>query len=349
MLFAVGSRVRLIHTGAEGTVTELLEHGMVSVLLDDGDEIPVFAEDLIRDEDFRAASRNKMPIKAKIVKGPTEKTTEPPDSPDVHSQYSILKSLGIQLAFEPKHRRDGSAEKYDIHLINDTQHDVLYTFTMSLGKVLKLKSNGKIESVSATSLGELLFDNLNDDPEIQVECWQVTTMGTGKKFSKTIRIKPQQFFKRMRTAPILDIRVHHYVLFENFDNEAVAEEDLQTYTKRNTRPPLHTATSRHLDKYSVSELAHFNPELDLHIENLTANPEGLNNAEKLRIQLRHFDEFIAKAIRLGVPRVFVIHGVGKGKLRNEIATRLINNPDVVTFKNEFHPRYGYGATEVIMG
>ncbi len=348
MLFAVGSRVRLIHTGAEGTVSELLEHGMVSVLLDDGDEIPVFAEDLIRDEDYRAANRNKPPVKAKIVKGPADKTPEPPDSPDVHSQYSILKSLGVQLAFEPKYRRDASVEKYDIHLINDTQYDVLFAFSMSLEKVLKLKSNGKIDSVSAISLGELLFDNLNDDPEILIECWQITTMGTGKKFSKTIRIKPQQFFKRMRTAPILNIRVHHYILFENFDSEAITEEDLQTYTKRNIRPALHSSVFSHLDKYSVSELAHFNPELDLHIENLVTDTDGLNNAEKLRIQLRHFDEFIAKAIRLGVPRVFVIHGVGKGKLRNEIATRLINNPDVVTFKNEFHPRYGYGATEVVI-
>ncbi|RQH21817.1 hypothetical protein D5R40_31195 [Okeania hirsuta] len=46
-------------------------------------------------------------------------------------------------------------------------------------------------------------------------------------------------------------------------------------------------------------------------------------------------------------RVFVIHGVGEGKLRNAIATRLIKYPEVVSFKNEFHPRYGFGATEII--
>jgi len=26
---------------------------------------------------------------------------------------------------------------------------------------------------------------------------------------------------------------------------------------------------------------------------------------------------------------------------------LMNHPDVKTFKNEFHPKYGFGATEVI--
>jgi dsDNA-specific endonuclease/ATPase MutS2 len=43
----------------------------------------------------------------------------------------------------------------------------------------------------------------------------------------------------------------------------------------------------------------------------------------------------------------VIHGLGKGKLKNEIATRLINHPEVKTFKNEYHPKYGFGATEII--
>jgi len=62
---------------------------------------------------------------------------------------------------------------------------------------------------------------------------------------------------------------------------------------------------------------------------------------------KHFDRFIDKAIRLGVPRVYVIHGIGKGKLKNMIASRLIQIPEVQTFKNEYHPRYGWGATEVI--
>jgi len=39
--------------------------------------------------------------------------------------------------------------------------------------------------------------------------------------------------------------------------------------------------------------------------------------------------------------------IGKGRLRNEIASRLVQMPEVKTFKNEYHPNYGFGATEVI--
>jgi dsDNA-specific endonuclease/ATPase MutS2 len=48
-----------------------------------------------------------------------------------------------------------------------------------------------------------------------------------------------------------------------------------------------------------------------------------------------------------VDRIFVIHGVGEGKLRDVISTQLMQMTEVKSFKNEFHPRYGFGATEVI--
>ena len=40
-------------------------------------------------------------------------------------------------------------------------------------------------------------------------------------------------------------------------------------------------------------------------------------------------------------------GLQAGLLKQRIATRLLRMPEVKTFKNEYHARYGYGATEVI--
>jgi len=53
----------------------------------------------------------------------------------------------------------------------------------------QLKSNGKIDSVTTVLLGELLFDYLNEGPEVQFECWQVTTMGTRGISGKPSRFK----------------------------------------------------------------------------------------------------------------------------------------------------------------
>jgi len=167
MIFAIGSRVRFIHTGYEGEVTAMLGDDMLSVLLDDGDEIPAFEDDLMRIEDYRAQLRNKPPVKAKVVKGKQEKIPETPERPKIQAQYSILKSLGIQLAFEAKYKLDGSTAAYKMYLINDTQYDALYTFSLHLGEMLKLKMNEKISAVSYIELGEIPFDYLNELPQIE--------------------------------------------------------------------------------------------------------------------------------------------------------------------------------------
>jgi dsDNA-specific endonuclease/ATPase MutS2 len=42
----------------------------------------------------------------------------------------------------------------------------------------------------------------------------------------------------------------------------------------------------------------------------------------------------------------VIHGVGTGKLRDEIHEILRTKREVKSFINRYDPRYGYGATEI---
>jgi dsDNA-specific endonuclease/ATPase MutS2 len=46
------------------------------------------------------------------------------------------------------------------------------------------------------------------------------------------------------------------------------------------------------------------------------------------------------------PSLIVIHGVGEGVLRDEIHELLRHKPEVKTFVNQFHPLYGFGATEI---
>jgi dsDNA-specific endonuclease/ATPase MutS2 len=46
------------------------------------------------------------------------------------------------------------------------------------------------------------------------------------------------------------------------------------------------------------------------------------------------------------PDLIVIHGVGKGKLKDEIHQILKQKKEVKNFIHRYHPRYGYGATEI---
>ena len=351
MLFAIGTKVRLKHTGDQGEVTEMLADGMLNVWIPTQEmEIPVFEDDLIREQDYQAAPKK------------TKKSTILPSAdvyikkliqyspPVVTENYTVFTSQGLQLAFDPKYDIEGLTRHYQVYLLNDTKKEFLFSSQRSLPNQFPKKTDGKITAYSSYQLADLLFDQLNDTPTYEIECWEITTAGTGNKQQKTLKVKAKQFFKKVKIAPLLDRAVHLYVLFNSVvPKKKGKEDDLKSYTQKNVRPVQYQKSgNQKYNLHDVEEYANFKGEIDLHIENLPSRKGKMSSSEKLQLQLDHFEKYIDKAIRLGVPRIYVIHGIGKGKLKNMIASRLIQMPEVKTFKNEYHPRYGWGATEVIL-
>ncbi len=349
MLFAIGTRVRFRYTGESGVITAQLDDGMLQVRLDSDHslEIPAFEEDLQRD----AGAEPLLPG-AKFVSGKMEKKPEPPPLRIIQVQYLILKPKGVQLVFEPMPGRDGSVSRYKAWLLNDTTTEFLVDFGLYVRDEEVLWHEDKLSASTALELGDLLYDDLNETPEVEVSIRRITTDGPETPLSRSLKIRPKQFFNNLHTAPFLNTMAHQFVLFDQFEPKPVgmAAEDLKEYTRQKVRRGGHqkpSSNSRAYDAYNVQEFAHFEPEIDLHIENLLKGHAKLDKSEILRIQLQHFQRFLDQAIRLGVPRIFVIHGVGEGKLKEAIADRLKYNGHVHKFKNEYHAKYGYGATEVV--
>jgi len=86
--------------------------------------------------------------------------------------------------------------------------------------------------------------------------------------------------------------------------------------------------------------------IDLHIEKLSNNWEKLSNFEILSIQLKEFEKWYDLAVAHKQASLIVIHGVGKGKLKDEIHDILKTKRDVKSFVNQYDGRFGYGATEI---
>ncbi|MEM9991397.1 MAG: Smr/MutS family protein, partial [Bacteroidota bacterium] len=189
---------------------------------------------------------------------------------------------------------------------------------------------------------------LNEHPELEVDIWKATTQGRKAQQHKLLKVKPKQFFKNLKNTRFLSKKVHIYTLFEHLDETTPQnfKEDLKNYTRQNAGSFRPAKNNILYGIHDVIEYAEFNTEIDLHIETLVSDIKKLDKRQIVRIQMQHFEQFIAKAIRLGIPQVFIIHGVGEGKLRDRIAQRLRQHPQVKSFKNEYHHRYGFGATEV---
>lgn len=350
MLFAIGTRVRFRYTGEKGVITAMLDDGMLMVRLDSDSslEIPAFQEDLLRNEDAEPVS-----VGAKFMKGKPEKQSEAPPRREIKNQYLILKPKGLQLAFEPMPGRDGTVTRYKAWLLNDTAQEFLVEIDLFTSQRDVFVVDDKIAASTALELGDLLYDDLNESPELFISVQRITTEGLDVPLEKSLKIKAKQFFNNLQTVPILNLLAHHFLLLDSFEpgrGGSDNKEDLKQYAKENFRKSRtgRNESSGAYNAFNVEEFASFVPEIDLHIQNLNNGYARLDKSEILRIQMLHFHRFLDKAIRLGVPRIFIIHGVGEGKLRDSIAEHLRTNPDVVKYKNEYHHKYGYGATEVML-
>jgi dsDNA-specific endonuclease/ATPase MutS2 len=72
----------------------------------------------------------------------------------------------------------------------------------------------------------------------------------------------------------------------------------------------------------------------------------MTNFEILTMQLKEFEKWYELAVAHHLSAMIVIHGVGSGKLRDEIHEILKTKKEVRYFINQYDHRFGYGATEI---
>jgi hypothetical protein len=350
MLFSIGVKVQFKFTGETGTVTALLGDGMLQVRLDSdfSMEIPAFEEDLCAPGGATSVSGHSKGKGNPFAPG---NNPAPPARRVLSASYVILKPQGVQLAFEPMPGRDGTVIKYKAWLINDTQHEFILEFDLTTTQRDIGVLDEKLPAMTAIEVGDLLSDDLNEHPEAWISLQRITTAGLDTPLKKLLKIKPKQFFQQFKTAPVIGVPAYHLQLINQLNNETTSEGmSLKDYTKQvlGQRRPRRQSNSVPFRANDVEAYATFSPEIDLHAEVLLPGHRGIDKSEILRLQMQHFQRFLDRAILLGVPSVFIIHGVGEGKLSEAVATALRANPHVLKFKNEFHHKYGYGATEVIL-
>ena len=258
-------------------------------------------------------------------------------------------NLEFLVGYHPK-TDDGMEKSYDVYAVNALSFDVVLDFEYLSADRVVLEFSGIVNTQTFANLGKIDRDNLNERPQFKIDLTPITTDGSEETKSFVLKVKPSSFFKKMRQTPLANIGTYLYQICRQTVWKGQQEnEDLSTYTRRMSKKTSWLDGSMYQTQTnSVERKAHFSSEIDLHIEKLSEKVDGLSKGDKLHIQLNAFESFLEQAILLEEPRIFVIHGVGKGRLRDEIATRLIVNSNVVSFKNEFHPNYGFGATEIIL-
>lgn len=336
MKFQVGDKVVVKHTNDEADVIDIINDKMVMLEVR-GVKFPAYTDQL----DFPYFKR----FTEQKLFAPKKEKKYIDDLKVEKKKVENRKADGVWLSFIPvmdvDEFGDDVVEELKVHLINRTNDPLHFHYDLSyVGKEgFELKND--IQAFEDFYLHDIPFENLNDSPLFSFEFSLIRhDKRKAPYFEVFQKLKAKQVFQRILELREKGEATFSYRLLETYPDKADEPEKVDL-------GPLAKAGYKF---YDVSQLRQHleqpKPVIDLHIEALEPEHERLTSLQKLELQLRTFDKYFDLALLHYQPSLIVIHGVGSGKLRDEIHEKLRHQSEVKTFVNQFHPSYGYGATEI---
>lgn len=337
MKYQIGDTVLVLHSNEEGKVVEIINDKMVTIEVV-GVRFPVYM-DQIDFPYFKRFSEKKLFEKKKEKKYIDEIRKE-----KATSKYKV--SNGVWMAFLPVFDKDifddDVVESFKLYLINQTEQPYNFDYSITFGGSPGFELKNQIYSFTDFYLHDVPFEQMNDAPKFVFE---FSLINPDKKkaeyFEASLKLKAKQLFQKIEEIKLKNEPTFSYKLFETYPDKV--EEDKPDFAK------LSGAGYRIYDASKAAQnLEPARSVIDLHIEKLSNDWKHLSNFEILTIQLKAFEKYYYLATAHRQPNLIVIHGVGSGKLKDEIHEILKTKKEVKTFVNQYHPNFGYGATEIYL-
>ena len=158
-------------------------------------------------------------------------------------------------------------------------------------------------------------------------------------FERSLKLKAKQVFEKVEETRKKGNASFSYKLFDQYPGRP-AEEPMDEIQPVSGGNRIYDASSL---RQRLEPARH---EIDLHVEKLSDHWQDMDNFEIIALQLQTFEKWLELAIAHRQSSMIVIHGIGTGKLRDEIHEILRLRKEVKYFVNKYHSRYGYGATEI---
>ncbi len=336
MKYQIGDEILVLHSNEEGRVVEIMNDKMVMIEVR-GVKFPAYM-DQIDFPYFKRFTEKKLVEKKKekvfIDNIPKEKPTP----------TKVKMADGVWLSFIPKFSldefNDEVVDLLKIHLLNHTDKNYAFHYAQKFTNESDFELNAEILSFHDFYLHDISFASVNDSPSFHFD---FSLLSPEKKkaphFETSLKLKPKQVFQRIEEMKQKNEPTIPYKLFDvypdkidedKFELTGLAAKGYKVYEANKIRQNLEPARTV----------------VDLHIEKLSDNWKHLSNFEILSIQLDEFEKWFHLAVAHHQPSLIIIHGVGSGKLRDEIHDILKTRKEVKTFINQYDARFGYGATEI---
>ena len=333
--YQVGDTVLILHSNEEGQIIDFINDKMAMVEVR-GVKFPVYM-DQIDFPYFKRFSEKKiqLPKKQKQFVDDLRKEKITPVERVID---------GVWLTFLPVMETDEFGDEIvdelKIHLINRTETPLQFSYQLNYFGESDFNLKNRVEPFQDFYIHDIPFENLNDNPTFEFDFSLVTPdKKKAEHFESSLKLKPKQLFTRIEEIRQKNQATFSHRLFETYPDRLVEDKiELGKLAARGYKIYNAKEARQHLESpRSV---------IDLHIEKLTDQWEQMSNFEIMGIQLKTFEKYYDLALAHMQPSLIVVHGMGTGKLRDEIHDLLRLRKEVKSFVNQYDSRFGYGATEI---
>lgn len=350
MNFKVGDQVRFLNERGGGVVSKILSSSMVNVAIEDGFEIPTRISELIRMDDITDYYSQSKPV---------ELPPQPVDEPLLQFENKITPLIrfasknqyppGIYLAFIPQDQKWLMTGPIDIEIINFTGYDVLTSFFLKDANGYSGIDYDVIPASSRLQLATIQREEIEKwcHGVIQLLFHRDQNSGVLMPVSSVFRIKPVKFYKdvQYQSSSLLQERAFIYRIHELKGSAGIpssADQEKYDMPQPDEKKAEPVKPQTLIDRHRIGPRI---AEVDLHISSLVDDYSRLKNHEILPIQTRYFSSCLESALENHYYRIYFIHGIGNGTLKNALM-EMLGEYGGLDFRDAPFEQYGAGAIEV---
>ena len=330
--FQVGQKVFLRFEQEWATIVSLDSDPFLEVKDHTGSSFLVDSDDVLTEEEYHFEKLEK-PVQTTINLAS--------NNPEKSFGFGEL-SAGLYILLKPGDDQPIS-EEYQCWLLNTSEFICSFHATLFTLDVEPFKEESILDNSAPFMFCEIYKEDLGSQARIDLNV-EFEIPGS-KKVKHTLRFKLQP--KKILESPLKKANDGgQYKIFQMLSLEQILPSTNSKWTLSSSGPKKSKSHGNYFPLIDIQSKAAFPLDIDLHAEKIMHNHKSSTQKDIVERQMKVFEQYIHDALRHGIDRVFIIHGIGEGKLRERIHQRLDQMNFVSKFRNEFHPKYGWGATEV---
>lgn len=356
----VGDIVRFLNTVGGGKVVRI-EGNMAYVEDEDGFETPVLQRECVVVSDskshvFSTSKADDIYDIRQVVEPISSASPQPQVEPLEVEETPTGNTINLTLAYEPVDIKSPTSSEIDTVLVNDSNFYVSFCYlTHSIEKNEWItRYAGTVEPNIQLLLGELDRTQINDIDRIAVQYiafkqdkpFGINAPGSvemnfdATKFFKLHCYKPNIYFD----GPVIayELVIDGKIVVEKRVDAKEIEKSMRQKIAADRRPSRRPVVKKrrelHINDGKII--------VDLHIQELVDNTNGLSPADMLNLQVDEFRRVMDENLKNKGQAIVFIHGKGEGVLRKALAKELNHRYKGHDVQDASFREYGFGATQV---